>query len=53
MDEPSKSKGARESGQEISRTSQDGPQGIDLYQKIEEISEGDLGKQDEKEDEGD
>jgi len=53
MDEPSKSKGTRESGYEVSCISQDGPQGVDPYQKVEEISQGDLGKQDEKDDKSD
>ena len=52
MDQPSKSQGPEESGQEVSCGSQHGPQRIDLYQKGRKISQGDLGKQDEKDDAG-
>ena len=48
MDQPSKSKRTKQRGQEVSCESQCGPQRVDPYQKVEEISRGDLGKQDEK-----
>jgi hypothetical protein len=53
MDEPSKSKGTGERGQKVCRKSEDGPHGADPYQKVQEVFQGDLGKEDNKDDKGD
>ena len=52
MDQPSKSESTKENGQEVTCGSHRGPKRVDPYQEVEKITQGDLGKQDEKNDHG-